>query len=133
VRLSAHVPDELWAKAAALHPEPGPSRLVQLALRRLVERSRPRFAPERDGHQQRLLQLRRSRVAQLAQGAYDQGYEAGLRFCETLAWADLERLAASNWNLGAVVASGDSRLASSSYRSGMRDALRDAWLGALRT
>ena len=133
MRLSAHVPDELWARATSLHPESGPSRLVQLALRRLVERSRPRFVPERDGQQQRVLELRRSRVARLAQGAYDQGYEAGLRYCESLTWTDLERLAAGNWNLGAMAADDGSPVASSSHRGGLRDALRDAWLGALRS
>ncbi len=135
MKLSAHVPDELWAKAAALQGEAGPSQLVQLALRHLVERSRPRFAGERNGDQDQVLALRQSRVAQLAQGAYDEGYAAGLRRCEELSWGDLERLAAGSWSAAALAAhpglGAEARLATSAFRTGLRDALRDAWLGAL--
>jgi hypothetical protein len=137
VKLSAHVPDELWAKAAALHGEAGPSQLVQLALRHLVERSRPRFAAERNGHQDQVLALRRSRVTQLAQDAYDEGYAAGLQRCEDLSWSDLERLAAGSWSAGTLAAhpalGAEARLATSAFRTGLRDALRDAWLGALHS
>lgn len=137
MKLSAHVPDALWAKAAALHSESGPSQLVQLALRHLVERSRPRFAAERNEHQDEILARRQSRVAQLAQNAYDEGYEAGLRRGECLSWSDLERLAAANWGVAALTAhraiGADVRLATSVFRTGLRDALRDAWLGALHT
>ncbi len=137
MKLSAHVPDELWAKAAAVHSESGPSQLVQLALRHLVERSRPRFAAERNYQQDEVLAERQSRVAQLAQTAYDEGYEAGLRRCEALAWSDLERLAAANWRAAALTAhpavGADVRHATSAFRIGLRDALRDAWLGALYT
>jgi Arc/MetJ family transcription regulator len=135
VKLSAHVPDELWAKAMALHGETGPSQLVQLALRHLVERSRPRFAGQRNGQQDQVLALRQSRLAQLAQSAYDAGYQAGLRRCEELTWSDLERLAAASWSAAALAAHpalhAETRQATSAFRTGLRDALRDAWLGAL--
>ena len=136
MKLSAHVPDELWAKAAALHGESGPSQLVQLALRHLVERSRPRFAGDRNDHQDEVLARRQSRIARLAQTAYDEGYEAGLLRCEGLTWCDLERLAAANWSPVALAAhapaGNDARLATSAVRTGFRDALRDAWLGAMQ-
>jgi Arc/MetJ family transcription regulator len=135
MKLSAHVPDELWARAAALHDESGPSQLVQLALRHLVERSRPRFAGKRNDQQDELLALRQSRVARLAQSAYDEGYEAGLLRCEELTWCDLERLAAASWSAAALavheVPGAEARPATSAFRTGFRDALRDAWLGAM--
>lgn len=134
MRLSAYVPDHTWAKAAALLPGSGPSQVVQWALRHLVERSRPRYATELDSHRQRVLGLRQSRVVQLAQHAYDQGYDCGLRLCETLSWEALERMAAAQWSAAMIAAHGVSpepRLATSAYQSGLRDALRDVWLSAL--
>lgn len=134
MRLSAYVPDHVWAKAAALHPGSGPSQVVQSALRHLVERSRPRIVTELDSHRQQVVGLRHSRVVQLAQRAYDQGYDRGLRLCETLSWIALEHMAAARWSVATLAAHGVSAepsLATSAYQSGLRDALRDVWLSAL--
>ena len=134
MRLSADVPDHIWAKAAALDPGFGPSQVVQRALRHLVERSRPRFPTELDCHRQQVLGLRQSRVVQLAQRAHDQSYDRGLRLCETLSWTALERMAAARWSAATIAAHGvraEPSPATSAYESGLRDALRDVWLSAL--
>lgn len=134
MRLSAYVPDHIWAKAAALLPGSGPSQVVQSALRHLVEGSSPRFPTELDSRRQQVLGLRQSRVVQLAQRGYDQGYDRGLRLCETLSWAALERMAAADWSAATIAAHGVSAepsFAISAYQSGLRDALRDVWLSAL--
>ena len=137
MKISAHVPDELWAKATALHVESGPSRLVQLALRHLVERPRPRVAGKRNDRQDEVLARRQLRMARLAQSAYDEGYEAGLMGCEGLTWCDLERLAAASWSHGALAAhalpGSEATPVISAFRTGLRDALRDAWLGVMWT
>ena len=78
--------------------------------------------------------MRQSRVVQMAQHAYDQGYDRGLDLCESLSWMALERMAAAHWSVATMAANGagtEPRLATSAYRSGVRDALRDVWLSAL--
>ncbi len=134
MRLNAYLPDQLWTGATAICPGCGPSQIVQRALHHMVERSRPRFATHLDSHRQQLLGMRQSRVVQMAQHAYDQGYEGGLQLCETLSWLALERMAAAHWSAAAMAAGGASttpKLAVSAYHSGMRDALRDVWLSSL--
>jgi len=136
MRVSAYVPDHVWSKAMALHPGSGPSNVVQRALRHLVERSRPRFASQLDGQRQQVLGLRQSRVVQMAQHAYDEGYGRGLVVCETLSWAALERMAAAHWSTATMAANGartEPRLVTTAYQSGLRDALRDVWLAALES
>lgn len=132
MKLSAHVPDELWARAVALHPGLGPSGVVQQALRRLVERPRPRFAPRVPEDQLPTVRRRHLRLQGLAQAAYDDGYEAGLRLCEKLRWADLERLAAAGWRLPAAGPETEGPAATSAYRSGLEDALREVWLSVVQ-
>jgi hypothetical protein len=129
VKLSAYVPDWLWARARASvrQSRSSPSQVVQHALRALLERSRPRFAGAPDLEQEAALLLARQHVAEQAQGAYDHGYEAGVQRCELLSWAELERLAAGDWDwhdLGV-------RDGGSTFDCGLRDALRDAWLGVV--
>ncbi len=134
MRVSAYVPDHMWGRAMTLHPGSGPSHIVQGALRHLVERSRPRFARELDGLRQQVVGMRHSRVVQMAQHAYDQGYDRGLGLCDSLSWTALERMAAAHWSAAAMAADGagiEPRLATSAYQSGLRDALRDVWLSAL--
>jgi hypothetical protein len=130
MKLSAYVPDGLWSRVTARYPRSGPSRLVQLGLRRLVERSRPRYAENRAGVREALARGG-ARLAQLRQEAYDEGYEAGLALGETLGWAELERLAAASWRLDGVPAGDDQAHQTTARRSGLRDALRDAWLGVV--
>jgi hypothetical protein len=134
VKLSAYVPDGLWARVQARFPGARPSPVAQLALRRLVERSRPRFAVATDieAADPTALVRRRARVSALRQRAYDEGYEAGLALCDTLRWADLERLAATGWAPGSAPPVGDPRLASVAHQAGMRDALRDVWLAVVQ-
>jgi hypothetical protein len=107
VKLSAYVPDGLWARVRGRFPGARPSPTTQLALRRLADRP----APGADARQR----------------AYDEGYEAGLALCEGLDWAAVERLATSNWPIDEP-APGDEV----ARRSGMRDALRDVWQGVVR-
>jgi hypothetical protein len=132
VKLSAYVPEQLWARVQARFPGSRPSQVAQVALRRLVERSRPRFAPAPLPEDEGELLRRRARVAELRQRAYDEGYEAGLALCAGLHWADLERLAAADWALDESVAAADPTHASLAHRAGMRDALRDVWLAVLQ-
>jgi hypothetical protein len=129
VKLSAYVPEQLWERVQARFPGTRPSQVAQIALRRLVERSRPRFAPAPPAGDQRDLPRRRARVSELRQRAYDEGYEAGLAMCAGLHWADLERLAAADW----AVADDDPPQPSLAHRAGMRDALRDVWLAVLQS
>jgi hypothetical protein len=131
VKLSAYVPDDLWSRASARFPRSGPSRIVQMGLRRLLERSRPRFVTPAADEGAALLRGR-ARLARLRQQAYDEGYEAGLALCETLTWADLERMAADNWRVDELMAGADPRRQTAAHRSGLQDALRDAWLGVVR-
>jgi hypothetical protein len=132
VKLSAYVPDGLWARIQARFPGSRPSPITQLALRRLVERSRPRFASTPSSPAAAVLPLRRARVSELRQRAYEEGYAAGLAMCESLRWPDLERLAAADWPVedGAVI---DARQGSLAHRAGMRDAMRDVWLAVVQT
>lgn len=111
MKLSAYVPDGLWARVRDRFPGARPSPTAQLALRRLVDRAAPRPAPR--------------------QHAYDEGYAAGLTRCEALGWAELEGLAAAGWPIDDLAPAGDDAR-SLAHRSGMRDALRDVWLGVLR-
>jgi hypothetical protein len=129
VKLSAYVPEQLWERVQARFPGSRPSQVAQVALRRLVERSRPRFAPTRDAEDERELLRRRARVSELRQRAYDEGYEAGLTLCAGLHWTDLERLAAADW----TAAGDDPPPPSLAHRAGMRDALRDVWLAVLQS
>jgi hypothetical protein len=128
VKLSAYVPEQLWERVQARFPGSRPSRVAQIALRRLVERSRPRFAPAPPAENQRELMRRRARLTGLRQRAYDEGYEAGLTLCAGLHWADLERLAAADW----AVAGDGPPPPSLAHRAGMRDALRDVWLAVVQ-
>jgi hypothetical protein len=132
VKLSAYVPELLWERVQARFPGSRPSQVAQVALRRLVERSRPRFAPSPPAKDERELLRRRARVSELRQRAYDEGYQAGLTLCASLHWQDLERLAAADWALDSVIAGDDPRHASLAHRAGMRDALRDVWLAVLQ-
>lgn len=119
MKLSAYVPDGLWARVRERFPGARPSPTAQLALRRLVE---PRSAV---AHVQ-------GQVSEARQRDYDEGYEAGLALCDTLVWADLERLAAANWPVDDLAPrTGAAR--SLAHRSGVRDALRDVWLEVART
>jgi hypothetical protein len=129
VKLSAYVPEQLWERVQTRFPGSRPSQVAQIALRRLVERSRPRFAPAPPAEDQRELLRRRARVSELRQRAYDEGYEAGLALCAGLHWPDLERLAAADW----TVADDDPPAPSLAHRAGMRDALRDVWLAVLQS
>lgn len=131
MKLSAYVPDDLWSRAAASHPRSGPSHIVQLGLRRLVERSRPRFAADASTNGSALRHAR-ARLTLLRQRAYDEGYEAGLAVGESLTWADLELLAATGWRLDDLPPAARPTLPTAAHRSGCRDALRDAWLGVVR-
>ncbi|HEY4025835.1 MAG TPA: hypothetical protein VGO86_05330 [Candidatus Dormibacteraeota bacterium] len=134
MKLSAYVPDGLWAKVQARFPGARPSPVTQLALRRMVERSGPRFVVEADMESADPLEMRRrrARISALRQRAYEEGYEAGLALCDTLLWADLERLAASGWTLDEDLPQSDPRLASVAHQAGMRDALRDVWLAVVQ-
>jgi hypothetical protein len=134
VKLSAYVPEQLWERVQARFPGSRPSQVAQVALRRLVERSRPRFAPAppAEADAERDLLRRRARVSELRQRAYDEGYEAGLAFGAGLHWADLERLAAADWALDGIVGDDDPRRGSEAHRAGTRDALRDVWLAVLQ-
>jgi len=132
VKLSAYVPERLWERVQARFPGSRPSQVAQAALRRLVERSRPRFAPAPGPGEERGLLRRRARVSELRQRAYDDGYEAGLALGANLHWPDLERLAAAEWAVEEVLAGGDPRRGSQAYRAGTRDALRDVWLAVVQ-
>jgi hypothetical protein len=132
VKLSAYVPEQLWERVQARFPGSRPSQVAQVALRRLVERSRPRFAPAPTAEDERQRLRRRARVSELRQRAYDDGYEAGLELGAGLHWSDLEHLAAADWALDGVAAEDGSRPASGAQRAGMRDALRDVWLAVLQ-
>jgi hypothetical protein len=134
MKLSAYVPDGLWARVQARFPGARPSPVAQLALRRMVERSRPRFAveAEMEAADPAELRRRRARVSALRQRAYEEGYEAGLALCDTLVWTDLERLAASGWTLDEELPQSDPRLASIAHQAGVRDALRDVWLAVVQ-
>ena len=129
MKLIAYVPEQLWGRVQARFPGSRPSQVAQIALRRLVERSRPRFAPAPPAEDRRELPRRRARVAELRQRAYDEGYEAGLTLCAGLHWPDLERLAAADW----AVAGDDPPPPSLAHRAGVRDALRDVWLAVLQS
>ena len=121
MRLSAYVPDGLWARVRDRFPGARPSPTAQLALRRLVDRPPPRLtALPAPGHR-----------SPPRQDAYDEGYEAGLARCEALGWTDLERLAAADWPIDGLAPPGD-EMRSLAHRSGMRDALRDVGLGVVR-
>ena len=134
MKLSAYVPDGLWARVLARFPGARPSPVAQLALRRLVERSRPRFAvaEEIEASDPGALGRRRARVSALRQRAYDEGYEAGLALCEAQSWPELERLAATGWAPEAGLPGRDPRLSSVAYQAGMRDSLRDVWLAVVQ-
>ena len=132
MKLSAYVSEQLWERVQARFPGTRPSQVAQVALRRLVERSRPRFAPTPAGEAEGELLRRRARVSELRQRAYDEGYEAGLTFGAGLHWPDLERLAAADWALDDVFRGDDPRRSSVAHRAGMRDALRDVWLAVLQ-
>jgi hypothetical protein len=106
--------------------------VAQLALRRLVERSGPRFARAPGSPSAAVLPQRRARVSELRQRAYEEGYVAGLAVGESLGWPDLERLAAADWPVDDAVA-GEGRQGSLAHRAGMRDALRDVWLSVVQT
>jgi len=126
------VPEQLWERVLARFPGSRPSQVAQVALRRLVERSRPRFASAPPAEAERELLRRRARVSDLRQRAYDEGYEAGLAFGAGQHWPDLERLAAADWAIDDVMPDDDPRRASVAHRAGMRDALRDVWLAVLQ-
>jgi len=128
VKLSAYVPEELWARVQARFPGSRRSQVTQLALRRLVERSRPRFAGEAAPTDALELVRRRARVSELRQRAYDEGYEDGLGLCDRLCWPELERLAAADWPVDDTVFPIDPRRSSLARRAGRRAALRDGWL-----
>jgi hypothetical protein len=132
VKLSAYVPEQLWERVLSRFPGSRPSQVAQVALRRLVERSRPRFAPAPAAEDQRELLRRRARVSELRQRAYDEGYEAGLALGAGLHWPDLERLAADDWAADGAIAGDNPGRASLAHRAGMRDALRDVWLAVLQ-
>jgi hypothetical protein len=132
VKLSAYVPEQLWERVQTRFPGTRPSQVAQIALRRLVERSRPRFAPAPAAEDERELLRRRARVAELRQRAYDEGYEAGLALCASLHWSDLERLAAADWAIEGAAEAADPPHASLAHRAGLRDALRDVWLAVLQ-
>jgi len=132
VKLSAYVPDGLWARVQARFPGARPSPVAQMALRRLVERSGPRFARLPSSPAAAALPLRRARVSELRQRAYEEGYVAGLAFGESLGWPDLERLAAAGWPVDGTAPAADGRHGSLAHRAGMRDALRDAWLAVVQ-
>lgn len=131
MKLSAYVPEPLWERVQARFPGSRPSQVAQVALRRLVERSRPRFAPVPTAAEEQELRRRRARVTALRQRAYDEGYEAGLELGAGLHWPDLERLAAAGWVLEGMLADA-ARPPSGAHRAGMRDALRDVWLAVLQ-
>ena len=132
MKLSAYVPELLWERVQARFPGSRPSQVAQIALRRLVERSRPRFAPAAPGDDPQALLRRRARVSELRQRAYDEGYEAGLTLGAGLHWPDLERLAAADWTVDGVMPGDDPRRGSLAHRAGTRDALRDVWLAVLQ-
>ena len=132
MKLSAYVPEQLWERVQARYSGVRPSQVAQIALRRLVERSRPRFARTPTGEDETVLLRRRARVSELRQRAYDEGYEAGLALGADLHWSDLERLAAGEWVLDSVLTGDEPRRTSLAYRAGTRDALRDAWLAVLQ-
>jgi hypothetical protein len=132
VKLSAYVPEELWERVQARFPGSRPSQVAQIALRRLVERSRPRFVPPPPAEDERELLRRRARVAELRQRAYDEGYEAGLALCAGLHWSDLERLAAAGWTVDDADAAAAAPGQSLAHRAGRRDAIRDVWLAVLQ-
>ena len=129
MKLSAYVPEHLWERVQARFPGSRPSHVTQIALRRLVERSRPRFATAPAASDQRDVLRRRARVSRMRQRAYDEGYQAGLALCAGLHWPDLERVAAAGW----TVAGDDLPTLSLAHRAGMRDALRDVWLAVMQS
>jgi len=132
VKLSAYVPEELWERVQARFPGSRPSQVAQIALRRLVERSRPRFAPAPAREDEPELLRRRARVAERRQRAYDEGYETGLALSAGLDWSDLERLAAAGWTVDGADAADAAQHESLAHRAGRRDALRDVWLAVLQ-
>ncbi len=133
MKLSAYVPEQLWERVRARYPGVRPSHVAQIALRRLVERSRPRFAEAPAGDEGADLLRRRARVSELRQRAYDEAYQAGLALAASLHWSDLERLAAAEWVLDDTLAGAEPRRASLAHRAGTRDALRDVWLAVLQS
>lgn len=132
MKLSAYVPEQLWERVQARFPAARPSQVAQVALRRLVERSRPRFAPTPGVEAEDDLARRRARVSEVRQRAYDEGYEAGLAYAAGIRWSDLERLAAADWAIVETADGADPRRASVAHRAGMRDALREVWLAVLQ-
>lgn len=132
MKLSAYVPEQLWERVQARFPGTRPSQVTQAALRRLVERSRPRFAGSPGPEDGADLLRRRARVSELRQRAYDEGYEAGLTLAAGLGWSDLERLAAADWALEGLALAADPKQSSLAHRDGTRDALRDLWLAVLQ-
>ncbi|TMC12156.1 MAG: hypothetical protein E6J41_03725 [Chloroflexi bacterium] len=132
MKLSAYVSDQLWERVQARFPGARPSQVAQVALRRLVERSRPRFAAAPGVAAEDDLARRRARVSEVRQRAYDEGYEAGLAYAAGLRWSDLERLAAADWEIVDAADGGDPRRGSVAHRAGMRDALREVWLAVLQ-
>jgi hypothetical protein len=135
MRVRAYVEDARWAFAVSLSPDSSPSQIVQAGLVRLIENHHS-ASPAHPGGT--VLATRR-RLGELAKRVYASGYEAGLRLCNTLDWAQLDSLAGDGWQQVALEAISETAATKSSeedpnanttlYRTGFRDALSNVWRG----
>jgi hypothetical protein len=99
MRFTVSVPDDLWVSAVEAADVASPSAVVQLALGRFVA-ERPD-----DGRLQPDFALRRraralgKELAASARADFDRGYEAGLAFAESVAYADIQAIHQDRYDL----------------------------------
>jgi hypothetical protein len=135
MRVRAYVEDARWGFAVSLTPNRSPSQIVQAGLVRLVEKHHSAGTANPAGG---VLAARR-RMGELAQQVYASGYQAGLKLCDSLDWAQLDSLAGDSWPqeaLDSITAKikgeshrDDPNTGTGLYRTGLRDALLNVWCG----
>src|SRR5689334_21928321 len=114
MKLSASVPDELWDEARSLAQDSTTSAVIQEALRRWVNQSRPasQYAEGLPEDVVAALHQTRERLGEEAQMESKRGYVYGVQCAQRLPWWAIEDLAddfrfdvrkwARNWATAAV-------------------------------
>ncbi len=126
MRLSLSVPDALWLRVCESYPATPPSRLVQVALDRLLaEKETGYLSGPQAGSAERLRAIAR-RLRAEARAAYEEGYQTGLELADLLEWWALEPLAGADWRLHTLVRSGRAVAAVEELRERLATSGREA-------
>lgn len=101
MKISASVPDELWARVGGEEPDASPSRIIQRLAQTYLDRVGDHPAPfaEPPPDAEAATRAASAHLVAQARESFQQGYRDALEACQRLAWSRLEDFAGAGFDL----------------------------------